>query len=170
MKEISNNNKLLLPILIFLFIVVILIFFSIRYGITSLLAVIFGSAWAFGFAGFVGMNLTPETSGALSLILGIGIDFGIQVVTRFRQELRKSDPRVAIATTMPNVIPPMTIATLAIVVGFQSLSFANLQFISALGDIMSIGVVMSYIAAITVVPAVLVILNTISLKSLAKRK
>ena len=153
-----------------IFIVVILIFFSIRYGITSLLAVIFGSAWAFGFAGFVGMNLTPETSGALSLILGIGIDFGIQVVTRFRQELRKSDPRVAIATTMPNVIPPMTIATLAIVVGFQSLSFANLQFISALGDIMSIGVVMSYIAAITVVPAVLVILNTISLKSLAKRK
>jgi predicted RND superfamily exporter protein len=152
-----------------IFTVVILLFYSLRYGITSLFAVIFGSTWAFGFAGFTGLSLTPETSGALSLILGIGIDFGIQVVTRFRQEFRKSGVEEAIANTMPSVIPPMTISTLAIVLGFKALSFGNLQFIGKLGDIMALGVVMSYLAAITVVPAVLVILNTIKLKRFGGR-
>lgn len=149
-----------------IFIVVVLVFYSLRYGVTSLLAVVFGSVWAFGFLGFSGLSLNPQTSGALSLILGIGIDFGIQVVTRFRQELRKLKPRNAIARTMPAVIPPMTISVVAIALGFKALSLGNLRFIGELGDIMALGVMMSYLAAITVIPAVLVILNTLTLKSL----
>lgn len=153
-----------------IFIVVVLIFYSLRYGLTSLLAIAFGSAWAFGFLGFSGFALNPNTSGALSLILGIGIDFGIQVVTRFRQELRRLDPREAIAKTMPRVILPMTISVLAIILGFKALSLGNLQFVGELGDIMALGVFMSYLAAITVIPAVLVILNTFSLKRLVGGK
>ena len=161
-----------------IFVVVILIFYSLRYGVTSLLAVVFGSTWAFGFLGFTGFALNPNTSGALSLILGIGIDFGIQVVTRFRQELRKVYPKapsgaqghkqagMAIARTMPRVIVPMTISVVAIILGFKAMSLGNLQFVGELGDIMAIGVFMSYLAAITVIPATLVILNTISLKRL----
>ncbi len=151
-------------------IIVVLVFYSLRYGLTSLLAIVFGSTWAFGFLGFTGFSLSAQTSGALSLILGIGIDFGIQVVTRFRQELRDMEPGKAIARTMPAVIPPMTISALAIFLGFRALSLGNLQFIGELGDIMSLGVLMSYLAAITVVPAVLVILNTKSIKSLAGGK
>jgi predicted RND superfamily exporter protein len=149
-----------------IFVVVVLIFYSLRYGITSLLAVVFGSTWAFGFLGFTGFALNPNTSGALSLILGIGIDFGIQVVSRFRQELRRAQARRAIARTMPNVIAPMTISVAAIILGFKALSLGNLQFVGELGDIMALGVFMSYLAAITVIPATLVILNTFSLKRL----
>jgi predicted RND superfamily exporter protein len=152
-----------------IFVIVVLVFASLRYGLTSLLAIVFGSTWAFGFAGFAGIGLSPQSSGALSLILGIGVDFGIQVVTRYRQELRASTPQEAAERTMPNVIAPMTISALAIFLGFQSLSFANLKFIGDLGNIMSLGVIMSYFAAITVVPAVLVILNTFSLKRFARR-
>ena len=151
-------------------IVVILIFYSLRYGLTSLLAIAFGSVWAFGLLGFSGMSLNPQTSGALSLILGIGIDFGIQVVTRFRQELRKADPREATSRTLPRVIAPMTISMLAIVLGFTALSFGELKFIGDLGNIMAIGVFMSYMAAITVVPSALMVLNTFSLKSLRRVK
>lgn len=155
-----------------IFIVVVLIFYSLRYGVTSLLAVVFGSTWAFGFLGFTGFALNPNTSGALSLILGIGIDFGIQVVTRFRQELRqvhhmKRRPAGhAIEKTLPRVIVPMTISMIAIILGFKALSLGSLKFVGELGDVMALGVFMSYVAAITVIPAVLVILNTISLKSL----
>jgi predicted RND superfamily exporter protein len=151
-------------------VVVVLIFYSLRYGLTSLLAIVFGSVWTFGLLGFTGLSLSENTSGALSLIMGIGIDFGIQVVTRFRQELRNLDARKAVAKTMPNVIPPMTISALAIFLGFRTLAFGNLQFIGELGEIMSIGVIMSYLAAITVVPAALVMLNTFSLKSLLRGK
>jgi predicted RND superfamily exporter protein len=149
-----------------IFIVVVLIFYSLRYGITSLLAVVFGSVWTFGFLGFTGFALNPNTSGALSLILGIGIDFGIQVVSRFRQELRAVKARRAIARTMPRVIVPMTISVVAIILGFKALSLGNLQFVGELGDIMALGVFMSYLAAITVIPATLVVLNTFSLKRL----
>jgi predicted RND superfamily exporter protein len=151
-------------------IVVVLIFYSLRYGLTSLLAIAFGSVWAFGFLGLSGLSLNPQTSGALSLILGIGIDFGIQVVTRFRQELRNAGPKKATSRTLPRVIAPMTISMLAIVLGFSALSFGELKFIGELGNIMAIGVFMSYLAAITVVPSALLVLNTFSLKNLRRVK
>jgi predicted RND superfamily exporter protein len=153
-----------------IFMVVVLIFYSLRYGLTSLLAIAFGSVWAFGFLGFSGLSLNPQTSGALSLILGIGIDFGIQVVTRFRQELRKASPREATSRTLPRVIAPMTISMLAIILGFTALSFGELKFVGELGNIMAIGVFMSYLAAITVVPSVLLVLSTFSLKNLGRVK
>jgi len=49
--------------------------------------IIFGTLWGNGYVGFIGMGMSSQTSGVLSMIMGIGIDFGIQVVTRYRFEL-----------------------------------------------------------------------------------
>src|SRR3990172_7253387 len=73
--------------LIGILIIILALFRSIKYGFTPLTTIIFGTLWAMGYVGFIGMGMSSQTSGVLSMIMGIGIDFGIQVVTRYRFEL-----------------------------------------------------------------------------------
>jgi uncharacterized protein len=139
-------------------IIVVLLFASLRYGLIPLTTIIFGTLWAFGIMGLLGMTVDSQMAGVTSMIMGIGIDFGIQVVTRFRHELgNKKGPEEAIAETLENVIVPMSISTIAALVGFKAMALGTLTFLGNMGVVMAYGVSASMIAAITVVPALLVI-------------
>jgi len=95
----------------------------------------------------------------MAMIMGIGIDFGIQVTKRFRFELRTQKREDAMVDTLKNVFYPMTITTIAAVIGFKCLSLGKLPVMKDMGTMMATGVVFCAIAALTVVPAVLVLLE-----------
>ncbi|MDO9097970.1 MAG: MMPL family transporter [Candidatus Methanoperedens sp.] len=167
--------------LIGILVIVLVLFRSIKYGFTPMTTIMFGSIWAMGYVGLIGMGLSSATSGVLSMIMGIGIDFGIQVVTRYRFELKNMEalkerhPQLvighkdAMAVTLNNVIIPMTTTTLAALIGFQALKLGKLSFMNDMGVIMSYGVAASMIAAITVVPSVILIADTINIKDMYKK-
>ena len=151
--------------LIGILVIILVLFRSIKYGFTPMTTIIFGTLWAMGYVGFIGMGMSSQTSGVLSMIMGIGIDFGIQVVTRYRFELQNIPglkerhpnmdlgPKDAMAVTLNNVIIPMLTTTLAALIGFQAMSLGKLTFLGDMGTIMSYGVAASMVAAITIVPA-----------------
>ncbi len=148
--------------------ILIIIFASVKHGLIALLTIVFGSVWAFGTLVLMGMKITPPTSAGLAMIMGIGIDFGIQVTKRFRYELQQTSgdqnaPRRnredAMVDSLCNVFYPMTITTLAAVVGFKCLSLGKLPLMEDMGTMMATGVVFCMVAALTVVPAVLVLLE-----------
>ncbi len=138
-------------------IIIFLLFRSIKHGLIPLMTIILGVLWSMGFMGFIGMNLSSMTSGVIAMIMGIGIDFGIQTVTRFRQEIIRNVAKEAMSITISNVFMPMATTTLAALIGFQAMSLGELTIMADLGTIMSYGVAASFVAAITVVPALLVI-------------
>jgi len=141
---------------------VLITFWSVRYGLISLLAIIVGgSLWSFGLMGFIGMSITSQTSAGLSMILGIGIDFGIQVVSRFRIETAKYGLRRGMVETMNAVLVPMSTTTLAALIGFRAMSLGELTILRDLATMMSVGVLCSMIAAITIVPSALVLAEKI---------
>ncbi len=166
--------------LIGILIIILVLFRSIKYGFTPISTIIFGTVWAMGFVGFIGMGMSSQTSGVLSMIMGIGIDFGIQVVTRYRFEmanipgLKESHPNIdlgpkdAMAVTLNNVTVPMLTTTLAALIGFEAMSLGKLTFLGDMGTIMSYGVAASMVAAITIVPAIIIILDTVDLKKYIK--
>jgi uncharacterized protein len=130
---------------------------SVRYSATSLLAIILGTTWSFGLMGFLGMSITSQTSAGLSMILGIGIDFGIQVVARYRIERRKHGVRRGMVETMDAVLVPMSTTTLAALIGFRAMSLGELTVLRDLATMMSLGVFCCMFAAITIVPVALII-------------
>jgi len=138
--------------------IVTLLFFSIRYSIISLMAIVFGLLWALGIIGIIGFSLTTITSGAISMTLGIGIDFGIQMVTRFRQELQISkNLEKVMEKTISGVSIPMGTTTIAALIGFWAMSTGQLTIIADLARILSFGVVFSFFAALTVIPLLLIL-------------
>jgi len=140
-------------------ILLIVLFASVRFGLTPLLAILCGSIWTYGILVLAGYEISPQTSGVLSMIMGIGIDFGIQVAKRFRYELQLAAKRDAMRETMSSVFLPMCITTIAAIIGFQSLSLVSrLPFMSEMGTMMSLGVTCCMLAALTVVPATLLLI------------
>jgi predicted RND superfamily exporter protein len=93
----------------------------------------------------------------MAMIMGIGIDFGIQVTKRFRYELQSQKREDAMVDTIKNVFYPMTITTIAAVIGFKCLSLGELPMMADMGTMMATGVIFCMVAALTVVPAVLVL-------------
>lgn len=149
--------------------IILLLFRSIKYGFTPMTTIILGSLWAMGYVGLTGMGLSSQTSGVLSMIMGIGIDFGIQVVTRYRLELPDKSPAGAMSLTLNSVIIPMSTTALAALIGFQAMSLGRLTFLGDMGTIMSYGVVASMVAAITIVPALIIIFDTVNIKNMFKK-
>ena len=143
--------------LIAILVILFFLFRSIKHGIIPLMTIIFGVLWSMGFMGFIGMNLSSMTSGVIAMIMGIGIDFGIQTVTRFRQEIAHNVPKRAMSITLSNVFMPMATTTLAALIGFRAMSLGELTIMADLGTIMSYGVAACFLAAVTVIPALLVI-------------
>ncbi|MCF7861220.1 MMPL family transporter [Candidatus Woesearchaeota archaeon] len=147
--------------LVGILIVLLVLLRSIKYSFIPLTTIGVGVIWAFGYIGLIGMSISSVTSGVISMIMGIGIDFGIQTVMRFRQELKSNTGKFAIedamSTTMSNVIMPMATTTLAALIGFKAMSMGQLTMMAEMGTMMSYGIAACFMAAITVVPALLVI-------------
>lgn len=138
-------------------IIVFLLFMSIRHGIISLLGLGVGVILAYGLLALLGVEISSQMSGGIAMIMGVGIDFGIQVVSRFRYELQHSTAQQAIATTLANTMKPMLITVISALTGFTALSLGKMTVLRELGNMMSIGVLMCFLGAITVIPSILII-------------
>ena len=140
-------------------IILFLLFRSVKNSLMPLATILFGTIWAMGFASLTGFELSTMTSGVISMILGIGIDFGIQVMSRFNQERKKENANKAMEITLSNVTLPLLTTTLAALIGFRAMSLGQLQLMGEIGTVMSIGITACMIASVTIVPAILVLLS-----------
>ncbi len=141
--------------------------FSLRHGIIPLLSIGLGLFWAFGLMGILGISISSSMAGFASMVMGIGIDFAIQVVNRFREEMAAAydggmpKPEEALSKTLSNVIAPMSTTVLAALIGFRAMSLGELTIMRDLGNVMSLGVLTSMMAAITLVPSILMLIEKI---------
>ena len=116
------------------------------------------------------MGINVATSGVISMIMGIGIDFGIQIITRFKQELKNNEKREAMRITINGIFMPMFITTLAALIGFRAMSLGQLKLMGEMGTIMSLGVAFCMLAAITIVPSILVLFTKEKKKNFINHK
>ena len=145
--------------LVLIILALIIIFASIKYGLIPITTIIFGSIWTYGVLFLAAIEVTALTSGALAMIMGIGIDFGIQVTKRFRVELQSYEREEAMVNTLTNVFYPMIITTIAAVIAFLCLALGELPMLVDMGKMLAVGVVCCMVAALTIVPAFLVLLE-----------
>ncbi len=137
--------------------ILLIVFRSVIFTIIPLSVIGVGVTWAMGYMGLLKMGLSSASSGVISMIMGIGIDFGIQTVMRFRSEVEKHNPEKALEITLNGVFMPMATTTMAALIGFRAMSMGQLTFIGEMGDIMSYGVLFCFLAAVTLIPALLIV-------------
>lgn len=133
-------------------IMVFLHFRKLSSVILALLPVAIGSIWMGGIMGFFGIPFNPANIMTLPLVIGIGVTNGIHILNRYEEE---KNPSILAKSTGKAVF----VSGLTTIAGFGSLILAEHQGIKSLGYVMSTGVAMCMIAALTFLPALLTLLG-----------
>ncbi|HET9500920.1 MAG TPA: MMPL family transporter [Marmoricola sp.] len=92
------------------------------------------------------------------LVIGAGTDYALLLVARYREELRRHEDRhEAMAFALHRAAPAILASAATVVVGMLCLSFAELNSTAGLGPVLAVGVGVTYLVMVTLLPALLVI-------------
>ena len=121
---------------------------------------------------FIGLSLTTAAGllmvGSLNLLsiafavlfVGLGVDFGIQFSVRYRSERFKNDNlSQALEEAARRSAVPLSLAAMATAAGFLCFMPTDYKGISELGEIAGAGMLIAFTSSITVLPAMLKLLN-----------
>lgn len=112
----------------------------------GLVALVMTLIWTFGFLGFSGIPFTQQQISIPVLLLAVGVDFGIHIINRYREETvigEDAIPAMRIATRQLTIA--FIIVTATAVFGFGANALSDLPPIRDLGIISAVGIVFTYL-------------------------
>ncbi|MFF5705068.1 MMPL family transporter [Streptomyces sp. NPDC012794] len=108
-----------------------------------------------------GIRLAPSTPGLINVVLmGIGIDYFLFLLFRFREQLRRhpaQSGRAAAAEVAGRVGTAVTSAALTIVAAFATLGIASFGQFRVLGPAIAVSVLVMLLGSLTLMPALLAV-------------
>jgi uncharacterized protein len=119
---------------------ILLVMFSVRWRLLPLLIVLTGVVWAFGLAGYLGIPLTIVTIAGLPVMLGIGIDYAIQMHARVEEEVVIDRTPHPIQESSRALGPALLIVTFDAIFAFAALRFAKVPMLREFGLLLAVGV------------------------------
>jgi len=148
----SSMGILIMAAMILMVVAVMSLFNHVRYPLLSVMVVGSGLVLTFGFMGLSGIPISMVVIGAFPVLIGIGIDYAIQIHSRLDEEIRKSSLTGAIITTITKTGPSVLIAMLATSMGFIAMILGPIPMVGDFGITCTIGVMSCYLAALIIVP------------------
>ncbi len=108
-----------------------------------------------GFIGQAGVSIWSQIEIFLIvLIFGIGTDYCLFLISRFREELKnEADRKAAMRQSIARVGIVIAASALAVVVGLSGLYAADYQMIKTMGPLLGISILITLLAALTLSPA-----------------
>jgi RND superfamily putative drug exporter len=106
-----------------------------------------------------GVQISPITQILLTiLVLGAGTDYGLFLVFRVREEMRRGlEPHAAVVTSLWRVGETITFSAGTVIGALLCLLLASLGFYNGLGPSLAIGIGIMLLAGLTLMPALLAI-------------
>ncbi len=143
---IGDSLIIVLPVVLLL----ILCFLVVAYRdpidlVLGLLALLMTLVWTFGTVGYVGIPFDQNMIAVPVLLLAVGIDFGIHIINRYREERVKGiNAFTAMAEANRQLIVAFFIVTVTTVFGFGANVISDLGPISNFGLVAAIGITYTF--------------------------
>jgi len=138
-----------------LMVVILLLTFSVRWRLLPFLVVAIGLVWAFGLVGYLGVPLTLATITALPVLMGVGMDYSIQMHSRIEEEVVLDRAAHPIQAAARGLGPALLVVTFDAVFAFMALWFAKTPAVRQFGSLMVIGIIAVCVCSIMLTLAVL---------------
>ncbi len=135
--------------------VILLVLFDVRWRLLPLAVILVGVTWAFGLAGYLGIPLTIVTIAGLPVMLGIGIDYAIQMHARVEEEVVIDRAEHPIQETARNLGPALLVVTFDAIFAFTALHFAKVPMIRDFGLLLAVGIAVICLGSIMLPLAIL---------------
>ncbi|MFC6287716.1 MMPL family transporter [Nocardioides sp. GCM10027113] len=110
-------------------------------------------------ARYAGLTVNDQSQAILSvLVIGAGTDYALLLVARYREELRRhADRHEAMGFALHRAAPAILASASTVAVGMLCLMLAEMNSTSGLGPVAAIGIGVTYVVMVTLLPALLVV-------------
>ncbi len=129
-------------------VVILWLLFKVRWRLLPLAVILVGLVWAFGLAGYLGIPLSVVTIAGLPVMLGVGIDYAIQMHSRVEEEVVIDRAAHPIQEASINLGPALLVVTFDAVFAFLALRFARVPMIRDFGLLLAVGIAVICVASI----------------------
>ena len=129
-------------------ILILLLLFDVRWRLLPLGVILIGVTWAFGLAGYLGIPLSLVTISGLPVMLGIGIDYAIQMHSRIEEEVLLDREDHPIQEAAVNLGPALLVVTFDAIFAFLALRFAKVPMIRDFGLLLATGIAVICVVSI----------------------
>jgi uncharacterized membrane protein YdfJ with MMPL/SSD domain len=157
-QDYAQSERLSAPIAVLL---LLLVFGGLVAGLLPVLTGLATVTVAIGLLGFLARVHTVSvfSLNVTSVVgLGLGIDYSLLVVNRFREELRGgAGLQPAVATTVATAGLATLVSGGTVAIGFGTLTLSHLNVLWSMGIGGAVVVVVSVVASLTLIPAVLAV-------------
>jgi RND superfamily putative drug exporter len=125
----------------------------------TVLALIAARAAVYGMANYLGLTVTGLSVGVLDvLVFGAGTDYALLLIARYREQLEHArDRHHAMARALRRASPAIIASSATVILGLLCLLAATLNSDKDLGPIAAAGVLCALAAALTALPALLLV-------------
>ncbi len=142
------GGALLITAVIFFF-----FFRSYRATFITLLVVLIGVTWAFGFIGLLGYEITVLTALIPPLIIVIGVPNAVFLINKYQQEVKKHGNQAKSLQRVISKIGNATLMTnLTTASGFATFIFVKSELLREFGILASINIISIFILALLIIP------------------
>jgi len=132
---------------------------SIRFAVASILPILMTVAWLYAFMELIGAALNIVTATIAAVSIGIGIDFAIHYIVRYREELGRRPAPAAVQVAGEGTGTALVASAVSSAVGFGILAFAPMPLFATYGLLTAVMVVMALVATLLVLPSVLILVT-----------
>ena len=158
----SINGTLLLAAVSLVIVLLVAIYRSPIFLFIPLAAVMFAETLSrsvgYGVSE-LGVTINGQSSSIMSiLVLGAGTDYALLIVSRYREELHKTDDKhAAMRTAMTSAGPAVFASAATVIAALLCLTLAKVNGTAGLGPIGAIGVACAALSMLTLLPALLTV-------------
>jgi predicted RND superfamily exporter protein len=139
-------------------VLVIFLFRSLRIGLVASVPVILVTLWLLGSIYLLGFNLNPVTATTTAMTIGIGIDYSIHFVERYRQERGKGRTiKRSLDMSIGNTGMALITAGATTAFGFAIISLSRIGMFHEFGILAALIVIYVLVATLFVLPAFIVL-------------
>jgi RND superfamily putative drug exporter len=156
------DAKLLLATVVLVLVLLGAIYRAVLVALTPLFVVFFAYTVATAFVYLYAESGATVSSNGTTIIVvlmfGVGTDYSLLLVSRYREELRRiEDKHDAMNRALRRTGPTIFASGMTVALAMLVLALADTGFTSALGPIFAIGVACAMVAGLTLLPALLTI-------------
>lgn len=138
-------------------IVLAIIFKSLLLGFIGAVPVVLTLIWELGLLGAMNIPLNVMNMLVSAIAIGVGVDFTIHVVYRFKEEWQKkgSDPRDAISKTLQGTGRAISSAAITTIGVFLIISLSSSPMLISFGLLSALVIFLSFAGSLVVLPIIL---------------
>ncbi len=149
-------------------IVILILLFTYRSPILWLLPIIcagvaltVSQGLIYFLAKYADLTVNGQSQAILTiLVIGAGTDYALLLVARYREELRRhADRHEAMAFALHRAAPAILASAATVIAGLLCLLLAEMNSTAGLGPVTAIGVGVTFLVMITLLPALLVVVG-----------